>query len=86
VLQAYEERHVVELVLGGVWKANPDDERFQAKITVLRKLIEHHVEAEEKKMFNVARKLEHADLEALGAETTREAERASGTRKGWKAA
>jgi len=54
--EAYEEHHVVKLVLKELPQVNPEDERFEAKMTVLSELIEHHVEEEEGEMFKVAEK------------------------------
>jgi hemerythrin superfamily protein len=54
--EAFEEHHVVDLVLAELPKVDPEDERFQAKMTVLSELIEHHVEEEEKEMFPMAEK------------------------------
>ena len=45
-LEAYEEHAVVKLVLAELPGVDPEDERFDAKMTVLLELIEHHVEEE----------------------------------------
>jgi hemerythrin-like domain-containing protein len=66
VLEAYEEHHVVKLVLAELPQVNPEDERFEAKMTVLAELIEHHVEEEEKEMFSLAQKLGRDELAELG--------------------
>jgi len=66
VLEAYEEHHVVKLVLAELPQVNPEDERFEAKMTVLSELVEHHVEEEEKEMFKLAQKLGKDELEELG--------------------
>jgi hypothetical protein len=66
VLEAYEEHHVVKLVLAELPRVNPEDERFEAKMTVLSELVEHHAEEEEKEMFKLAQKLGKGELEALG--------------------
>ena len=66
--EAYEEHHVVVLVLNEFPKLDPEDERFEAKMTVLDELIEHHVEEEEKEMFQAAEKLGVERLKELGAE------------------
>jgi hemerythrin HHE cation binding domain-containing protein len=66
VLEAYEEHHVVKLVLAELPRVNPEDERFEAKMTVLSELIQHHVEEEEKEMFKLAQKLGRNELESLG--------------------
>lgn len=47
VNEAFEEHHVVKLVLGELPKVDPQDERFEAKMTVLSELVEHHVEEED---------------------------------------
>ena len=52
--EAFEEHHVVDLVLAELPKVDPEDERFEAKITVLSELVEHHVEEEEGEMFPMA--------------------------------
>jgi hemerythrin-like domain-containing protein len=65
-LEAYEEHAVVKLVLGELPGVDPEDERFDAKMTVLSELIEHHVEEEEDEMFKTAKKLGTAELGALG--------------------
>jgi len=43
----------VKLVLAELPKVDPNDERFEAKMTVLQELIEHHVEEEEEEMFKL---------------------------------
>jgi hemerythrin-like domain-containing protein len=63
--EAYEEHHVVKLVLKELPEVDPEDERFEAKMTVLSELIEHHVEEEEGEMFKTAEK-------ALGKERLNE--------------
>jgi hypothetical protein len=68
VPEAYEEHHVVTLVLDELPDVDLEDERFEAKMTVLEELIEHHVEEEEKEMFKSAEKLGKGRLEELGAE------------------
>ena len=66
VLEAFEEHHVVKLVLAELPRVNAEDERFAAKMTVLAELVEHHVEEEEKEMFKLAQKLGRAELAELG--------------------
>jgi hemerythrin superfamily protein len=66
VLEAYEEHHVVKLVLAELPRVNPEDERFEAKMNVLSELVEHHAEEEEKEMFKLAQKLGKSALESLG--------------------
>jgi hypothetical protein len=66
ILEAFEEHHVVKLVLAELPRVNPEDERFEAKMTVLSELVEHHVEEEEKEMFKLAQKLGKDELDDLG--------------------
>lgn len=68
VPEAYEEHHVVKLVLAELPDVDLEDERFEAKVTVLSELIEHHVEEEETEMFKVAEKLGDKRLAELGSE------------------
>jgi len=63
--EAFEEHHVVDLVLAELPKVDPDDERFEAKMTVLSELVQHHVEEEEGELFPMAEK-------KLGAERIKE--------------
>ena len=66
VMEAFEEHHVVKLVLAELPQVDPEDERFEAKMTVLSELVEHHADEEEKAMFKTAQKLGKAELDALG--------------------
>lgn len=66
VLEAFEEHHVVKLVLAELPQVDPEDERFEAKMTVLSELVEHHADEEEEEMFKLANKLGKDELEALG--------------------
>ena len=52
--EAYEEHHVVKLVLPELPGVDPGAENFEAKMTVLKELVAHHVEEEEKEMFPMA--------------------------------
>jgi hemerythrin superfamily protein len=65
--EAFEEHHVVDLVLGELPRVNPRDDRFDAKMTVLSELVEHHVKEEERDMFKRAQELGKERLEELGA-------------------
>ena len=65
VRAASEEPHVVKLGRAELPRVNPEDERFEAKMTVLSELIEHHVEEEEQEMFKLAEKLGKDELSAL---------------------
>ena len=77
-LEAYEEHAVVKLVLAELPGVDPEDERFDAKMTVLSELIEHHVEEEEDEMFKTAKTLGTAELNALGDRMAAEVEAVKG--------
>jgi iron-sulfur cluster repair protein YtfE (RIC family) len=68
VPEAYEEHHVVKLVLDELPDVDLDDEQYEAKVTVLSELIEHHVEEEETEMFKNAERLGAERLAELGDE------------------
>lgn len=69
VLEAYEEHHVVKVLLEEISDADPKAESFEAKLTVLKEIVEHHVEEEEEEMFPAAeKKLGKGRLEELAAE------------------
>jgi iron-sulfur cluster repair protein YtfE (RIC family) len=68
VPEAYEEHHVVKLVLAELPEVDLADEQFAAKVTVLSELVEHHVEEEETEMFKTAEKLGEKRLAELGSE------------------
>lgn len=83
VNEAFEEHHVVKLVLAELPKVDPEDERFEAKMTVLKELVEHHVEEEEQDnggLFKLAKKLGKERLEELGDRMAAEAEQRQGRR------
>lgn len=65
--EAFEEHHVVDLVLKELPEVNVEDERFDAKVTVLSELVVHHADEEEKEMFKLAQKLGNEELKELGA-------------------
>ncbi|MBA3363999.1 MAG: hemerythrin domain-containing protein [Actinobacteria bacterium] len=66
-LEAYEEHHVVDMVMAEIEGVPYDDERWGAKFKVMKENIEHHIEEEENEMFKQARQaFEEDELEALG--------------------
>ena len=81
VLEAFEEHHVVKLVLAELPQVDPEDERFEAKMTVLSELVEHHADEEEKEMFKVAQKLGKDELEALAEQMEERFEALKGQRR-----
>ena len=69
VREADEEHHLVKILLGELSKMTPKDEQFDAKMTVLKENIEHHVEEEETELLPDAKKALSAELlEQLGDE------------------
>jgi hemerythrin superfamily protein len=54
-LEAYEEHHVVDLVLEELEMTPVTDEQWGAKFTVAKENIEHHIEEEEGEMFRMIR-------------------------------
>lgn len=72
VLESYEEHHVTKMVLGEFGGMAQDDERWKAKVKVLKELVEHHIEEEEKEIFKMAKKaLDKEQIEEI-AEQIRE--------------
>jgi hemerythrin superfamily protein len=57
VLEGYEEHKVVVKVLSDMAKTTEDDEKFAAKLAVLKESVEHHVQEEEGILFEEARPL-----------------------------
>jgi hemerythrin-like domain-containing protein len=67
VLEALEEHHIVKWTLSELEDMDADDERFDAKVTVLMESVRHHVEEEQDELFPKVRKLLGKDLlEELG--------------------
>ena len=68
VLEAYEEHHVVDNVMAEIVSLPFDDEKWGAKLTVMKENLEHHIEEEEDEMWKQARQVFSDDeLEELGA-------------------
>ena len=59
ILESYEEHHVADVLCFELFTMDADDERFNAKTTVLIENVLHHVEEEEQEWFPKVR-------EALG--------------------
>jgi hemerythrin superfamily protein len=51
VLESLEEHHVVKWLCSEVESLGPEDERFDAKMTVLIEVVRHHVSEEESTLF-----------------------------------
>jgi len=65
VLESLEEHHIVKWVLSEIDRMQPSDERFRAKLTVLKENVLHHAEEEEQELFPKVR-------DALGRTALRE--------------
>lgn len=64
-----EHRTVDSLVLPDLKKTDPGTLEFSGRVKVVKELLEHHIEEEEKEMFPQAKKLlGKAKLEELGAQ------------------
>jgi hemerythrin superfamily protein len=57
VLEGYEEHKVVVRILADMAQTTADDEKFAAKLAVLKESVEHHVQEEEGTLFVGARPL-----------------------------
>lgn len=69
VREADEEHHVVKVLLKELSGMTPKDEQFDAKLTVLKENVEHHVKEEENELLPDAKKRLSAKLlEQLGDE------------------
>jgi hemerythrin superfamily protein len=67
VLEALEEHHVAKWLLAEIDKLDEDDERFEAKVTVLMESVKHHIQEEEGTLFRSIRRLfTRDDLVTLG--------------------
>ncbi len=66
-LESLEEHHIVKWVLSELDGLDPENDRFDAKVTVLIELVRHHVEDEESDLFPAVRKaLGRKQLQEIG--------------------
>jgi hemerythrin superfamily protein len=67
ILESYEEHHVADVLCMEIAALKPDAERFDAKVTVLIEIVEHHVEEEEEEWFPKVREaVGRKQLQQLG--------------------
>lgn len=67
VLEAYEEHDVVDTIMTEIEQTPVEDERWGAKLTVMKENLEHHIDEEEGEMFKQARRIFDEDaLATLG--------------------
>jgi hemerythrin superfamily protein len=68
VLESYEEHHVADVLVAELAIMKPDDERFEAKTTILIENVQHHMDEEEQDWFPKVRAgLGRKELQDLGA-------------------
>jgi hemerythrin superfamily protein len=69
VLESYEEHHVADVLCFELATMSPDDERFDAKTTVLIESVTHHINEEEMDWFPKVRDgLGRTTLQEIGAQ------------------
>jgi hemerythrin-like domain-containing protein len=67
VLEAFEEHHVVDVLMGELEALDVSDETWGAKALVMKENIEHHIGEEEGEMFTAARRVfDREELDDLG--------------------
>ena len=67
--EAVEEHLVVKRVISDLLEMEVEDEQFEAKVSVLKELVLHHVKEEQDNIFpKVKKNFSRADLNALGDE------------------
>jgi hemerythrin-like domain-containing protein len=62
--EAWEEHHVVKLIMAELKKMSANDERFEAKFKVMSESVKHHIEEEESELFPMIE--DKLDAESLG--------------------
>ena len=66
-LEAYEEHHVVDEIMGELEATPVTDEQWGAKFKVMKENLEHHIEEEEGEMFKQAKQVfDEDELARLG--------------------
>ena len=53
-LEAFEEHHITQVLFTELEKMADTDERWDAKLKVLKELVDHHVKEEERNIFKLA--------------------------------
>jgi hemerythrin-like domain-containing protein len=67
ILESLEEHHVADVLCTELAVMSPDNEHFDAKVTVLIENVEHHIDEEEDEWFPKVREaLSRKDLQAIG--------------------
>lgn len=55
-LESIEEHHITEVLFKEMERLSVSEERWSAKLKVLKELVDHHVKEEEKNLFKLAEK------------------------------
>ena len=67
VMESLEEHLAIKRLLADLMKMSPEDEQFEAKLTVLEEQVEEHVKEEREELFpQVRRMLDNDQREAIG--------------------
>lgn len=75
-LEAYEEHHVTKQVMQELLKMSSSDERWMAKLAVMKELVTHHVDEEEKSVFKSAKSiLDKKEAQEIGDQYKEEKDR-----------
>jgi hemerythrin-like domain-containing protein len=78
-LEAYEEHHVVDQIMGELEQLTPDDETWDAKFSVMEENLKHHINEEEREMFEQAQKVfSDEELDQLGEQMLQRKEQLGG--------
>jgi hemerythrin-like domain-containing protein len=78
-LEAYEEHHVVDQIMGELEQLSPDDETWDAKFSVMEENLKHHINEEEREMFEQAQKVfSDEELDELGEQMQQRKEQLGG--------
>lgn len=68
IAESIEEHQVVKILMEEMRELAPDDERYEAKFTVLMENVRHHIEEEEGEMFPEAEDILAEQMEELTAQ------------------
>lgn len=80
--EAYEEHHVVKLMLAELADADAQAPHLKAKVKVLSELVQHHVEEEETMLLPKLKKEYEVDLNDLGMKIEQMKQELKGNMKG----
>ena len=65
-LEGFEEHHVAEMVLKELDSTPKDEDKWKAKLSVFKEIVEHHIREEQGAMFNAAEEaLTEKQLESI---------------------